>query len=42
MALPGAQILSFGADAITEVDYRETEHFRIYRDFLADPESFLR
>jgi predicted ATPase len=41
MALPGAQILSFGTDAITEVDYRETEHFRIYRDFLANPESFL-
>ena len=41
MALPRAQIFCFGANAIEEIDYKETGHYRLYRDFLADPESFL-
>ncbi len=41
MALPGAQVFSFGETAIQETHYEDTGHFRLYRDFMADPGSFL-
>ena len=41
MSLPGSQIFSFGADSIEEIGYQDTAHYRLYRDFMADPESFL-
>lgn len=41
MALPGAQVFNFGDSGIEETSYKETLHYRLYRDFLADPESFL-
>ncbi len=41
MAFPGAQILEFSDDGIREVAYGETEHYRITRDFLNDPERML-
>jgi predicted ATPase len=41
MALPGAQVFSFGEKAIEETCYEDTGHFRLYRDFMADPSSFL-
>lgn len=42
MAYPDAQIYQFGAGGISEVSYRDTEHFRVTRDFLADPERMMR
>lgn len=42
MAYPGAQVLQLSRDGITETDYRETEHFRLTRDFLNNPELMLR
>lgn len=36
LALAGAQIYSFDGPYIQEVDYEETEHFRVYRQFFAD------
>jgi predicted ATPase len=41
MALPGAQVFSFGEAGIKETAYEKTAHFRLYRDFMADPASFL-
>lgn len=41
MAFPGATILSLDGETIRQVDYRETEHFKITRDFLADPDRFF-
>jgi predicted ATPase len=41
MALPGAQVFSFGEAGIEETRYEETAHFRLYRDFMADPTPFL-
>ncbi len=41
IALPGAQVFSFGGSGIEEVQYEETAHYRLYRDFMADPASFL-
>ncbi len=42
MALPGAQVFSFGDAGIEETGYERTAHYRLYRDFMADPTSFLQ
>jgi len=41
MACPGAEILSFDGSFIEPVAYQETDHYRIYRDFLENPEGAL-
>lgn len=41
LAYPGAQIFSFDGARIEEVAYEETTHYRLYKQFLADRESFL-
>jgi len=42
LAFPGAVILSFDGDTIAQVAYEDLDHVRLTRDFLADPEAFLR
>jgi predicted ATPase len=42
LAFPGAAILSFDGDEIAAVAYEDLDHVRLTRDFLADPEAFLR
>lgn len=42
MAYPNAWIYSFSTKGIERVRYEETEHYRITRDFLANPERMLR
>lgn len=42
MALPGASILSFDGERIRETVYDEVEHVALTRDFLKNPEAFLR
>ena len=42
LAFPGAVILSFDGETITRVAYEDLDHVRLTRDFLADPEAFLR
>lgn len=41
MAFPGAQVLQIDESGIHEVDYRQTEHYRITRRFLENPNSIL-
>ena len=41
LACPGARIYSFTGDELETVDYQDTEHYRLFKDFLNDPESFL-
>lgn len=41
LAYPDAQILSFDGGLIHEIDYSETEPYRIYRRFLTDPERYM-
>ena len=41
LAYPGAAIYSFDDIPLKIVNYEDTEHFRIYKDFLNDRESFL-
>lgn len=42
MAFPGAQILSFDEHPPKVVSYEDLEHVKITRDFLNNPETFLR
>jgi predicted ATPase len=42
LAFPGATVLSFDGGVIREVDYRDTNHFQLTRDFLRSPQRFLR
>ncbi|MGD8966941.1 MAG: AAA family ATPase [Anaerolineae bacterium] len=41
LAYPGAQIFSFDSDYIREVTYKETTHYRIYKQLFADSNAFL-
>jgi len=42
LAYPGAILLSLDSDAIREVDYRDTEHYRVTKQFLASPERYFK
>lgn len=41
MSFPNAQILEFSQDGICAVNYKDTEHYRITKDFLNNPERML-
>lgn len=41
MACPGAKIYSFDAVPVSEIRYEETEHYRIYKDFLEHRDRYL-
>jgi predicted ATPase len=41
LAHPGAQIFSFDPDSIKEVNYEDTSHFKIYKQFFTDRSVFL-
>jgi predicted ATPase len=40
MAVKGAQVFALGDGPILETTYQETEHYRLFRDFFADPDRF--
>ncbi len=42
LTLPGARVLSIEEGRLNEVSYRDTEHYRLTRDFLNAPERFHR
>lgn len=42
LAYPGARIYSFDGGEVREVPYAELEHVTLTRDFLNDPERYLR
>jgi len=42
MAYPNAIIYQCGEHGIREVDYEESEHYRVTRDFLANPARMLK
>lgn len=41
LAHPGAQIYSFDTPQIEQVDYEDTMHYRLYKQFLTDRRPFL-
>ncbi len=40
LACPRATIYSFDQVPITSLGYEETDHYRLYKDFMADPRGF--
>ena len=42
MACPGARIYSFDTAPVKEVAYENTDHYRIFKKFMADPQRYLR
>lgn len=42
LGYPGAVLFSLDGDAIQEVEYRETKHFLLTRDFLNSPDRFFK
>ncbi len=42
MAYPEAEILKFSDDGIKSVNYRQTEHYQITKQFLDNPERMLK
>jgi predicted ATPase len=41
MAVPGASLLEIGHRGLRPVELRDTDHFRLYQDFIVDPEDFI-
>jgi len=42
LAYPGAVLLSLDGDSIREIEYRDTEHYRVTRDFLNAPDRYFK
>ena len=42
MAYPDAEILEFNENGIEPKEYRETDHYKLTRRFLEDPERMLK
>ena len=42
MACPDATICAFGEHGIRQIACEDTEHYRVTRDFLANPARMLR
>lgn len=42
MAIPGATLLEIGPRGLKPVALHQTDHFRLYQDFIADPEETIR
>ena len=42
LACPKAKIYSFNHVPLKQVDYEETEYYRIYKAFMEDREKFLK
>jgi predicted ATPase len=41
LACPDAQIITFDAVPVKPIPYEDTDHFRIYSEFMANPQKFL-
>jgi predicted ATPase len=42
LACPGATIFNFDAAPLSPIAYEDTEHYRVYKDFMADPGKYVR
>jgi predicted ATPase len=41
LACPGSQILNFDDTPVQAIDYERTDHYRLYKDFMADPKKYV-
>jgi len=42
MGIPGASLYEIRETEMERVEYRDTEHYRIIKTFLDNPEAYLR
>ena len=42
MGFPNAMLYEIQEDSMQQVDYKETDHYRITKNFLENPEYYLR
>jgi len=42
MGLPGAALYEIQEDGMRRVEYKETDHYRITKTFLDNPDQYLR
>jgi predicted ATPase len=42
LSYPGARLYSLDGDSVREIEYQETEHFQVTRNFLNAPERFFK
>ena len=42
LACPGARLLSFDEIQVQPIDYHDTIHYRIYKDFMQNPQKYLQ
>jgi predicted ATPase len=42
MACPGAVIYSFDHTPVRTIQYEDTAHYQIYKNFMEDPGKYLR
>ncbi len=42
MSTPQSSVYHFRDNSISQIDYRETEHYKITKSFLENPEAFLK
>ncbi len=42
LSYPGAALFTLDGDSIEAIDYRDTDHYRLTRDFLNAPERYFR
>lgn len=42
MTFPGAEILEFSKNGIKQVDYKDTEHYKLTRRFLENPDRMYK
>jgi predicted ATPase len=42
MGIPGASLYEIQEDSMQPVEYKQTDHYRITKAFLDNPESYLR
>ena len=42
LSYPGAVLFSLDGDTIREIDYRESDHYLLTRDFLNSPERYFK
>ena len=42
ITLPGADIIRFSDEGLEHVNYQDTEHFQVTKDYLANPDRMLR
>ncbi len=42
LACPGATIYSFDRSPVSPIEYEDTDHYRVYAEFMADRQVFLR